>query len=161
MRFIYMILIGLIVFNASLMLYAGSFDYASTSGLENNAVNTTVKYSRYGDVTNLWDAVILGTDDTPGLFNIVTITTVLGTMGIGGLIGKFTGGQYSITLVAGVGMFIGIIMSFWNQTFFVISNLTGAYGWLLNGLVTIISMAIGIIIIFNVIELFTGQQGVS
>ena len=156
MRFIYMILIGMVVFNGCLMLLADSFNYAADTSLDENAVNVSELYgASYGNPGNLWSGVV------NNLFSIEAITALLLIFGTSGIIGKFTGGQYSLTLITGVGLFIGIISALWISTFKTINSIVGGYGSLLNGMVSIITVAIGIIIVFSIIEIFTGQQGVN
>ena len=156
MRFIYIILLGLVMFNASLLLFADVFDYASTSGADEDAINTSELYEgTYGDPNNLWEGVIYG------LLNIYTAAIIGVMLAAGGLFNKFTGGTYSLTLIIGISFFIGIIMSLWVSTFNVVTNLTGEYGYMLNGLITIISIAIGLIIVFSINEMFLGQQGAN
>jgi len=154
MRFIYFILIGLVVFNASIVLLADTFNYASTTSLDENAVNATDSMiATYGEPGNLWSGIL------NNLFSLEVIFTLLFIFGSSNLLGRWTGGQYSTTLIAGIGIFIGVISALWIATFKTINNLVGNYGSLMNGIVTIVTIAIGIIIVFSIVEMLVGQQG--
>jgi hypothetical protein len=152
MRFIYVVLIGLVVFNAMLMLFASSFN--QRSGLDDVGVDTASTLDDYGDIANAMSFI-------GGLINWPLFIGMFTGFLAAGFLNRFAGGTYSTTLILGVGLFASIISSLWFKTFETINQITGQYGDMLNGIVAIITIAIGLLVVFTVTEFFTGQQGAN
>lgn len=156
MRFIYKLLFGLIIFNACIMLFSGMFNYASVSDLDEDAVDVEDEYGdTYGNPGNLWSGIV------SNLFSLPSIAALLIIFAGSGVVGKFTSGNYSLTLVTGIGLFIGLLSALWISTFQTITEITSSYGLLLNGLVSIITIVVGLLMVFSIIEMLVGQHGVN
>lgn len=111
--------------------------------------------AKYKDVGNI-GTIVLGMFTNPITLAIIAVFT---TVSLG--VGMFFGGARNIPIAIGIGIFLGIIASLWNNTFTLISSLAKSNIYV-NGVFTLITVCIGIIIIFLVSEFFMGQsQGVN
>jgi hypothetical protein len=149
MKFVYFAILGLLVFNGVLILTASIFD----SGLEGTAVDVEGNYGDYSlSHTNTTSLSIVNT-----LFS----SSALGAWGsVFGVIVGFSVvmsiwlGKY---IIAAVGLFLGLVtalyMNLANVFFHIYNNVY------ITGIITLVGIAIGILVLYNVIEMFTGQAG--
>ena len=145
MRFIYKMLLGLILFNACLFLFSNFFTDTTPYGM-NVADELSEKYSMTG-----------GED----FFSTAVGQTVL--VGIGVFAGAFALGIVSrqVGLFLGIGLFASIISGLWAYTQGTITKLipgTSEY-IIIHGLIDVITIAIGIIVVFTIAEFFVAQRG--
>lgn len=143
MRFIYKILIGLIIFNGVLILFAGFFPDATESGYATNVTDEDA-ISGYGNINQ-------------GLFGSMWTTAV----GVGGaiflasIVLSILTHQYALFM--SVGGFIAILSALWSITSGIITKITDYQ--IVSGLVTIIIIVIGIIAVLSVVEMLNAQRG--
>lgn len=164
MRFVYMVLLGMVIFQGVLLLISPIFpagadygDYAiNPADLETadpaTGYNSTAH--KYGDVSNIGTLII-------SMFVSPTTILIISTFFVvGGVIGQIFGGGKNIPIAIGVGIFIGIIASLWNATIGTITLIVSSNIYVL-GIFSIITVCIGIMVVFLVSEFFMGQaQGV-
>lgn len=148
MRFVYQILLGLILFNAMLFLTGPFFPSQTTYG----AVNITGEagYTQYGDFSS------------PSFF----FNLLWGENGMGGLAGLTLLGIAALAAVFlkspilfGVGAFLGFITSIYVNTFDMLYYLSD--NWIVQGIIALIGICIGILVLYTVIETVSQQQGAS
>lgn len=143
MRFIYVVLLGLIIFNGTLLLFADLFP---SSTEEDHAVDVSDELGSYSDVgEGLLENVVGG-----GLTVSVSIFAVSAIIGV---ITKQLG------LFIGIGAFAAVVGGLWAATSSIIFNI-GDYP-IVSGLITLITIAIGVVFVFSVIDLLTAQRGVN
>jgi len=145
MRFLYKLLLGLIIFNAMLILFSG---YFPDSGQETYATTPDDGYTGYKSFQN---ANIFSTMWTSGL---TTGVAVFGMALLFGVLAK------QVALFAGIGAFIAVFTGLWAGASGVIFNMTNAYP-MVHGLAIIITICIGVIAVFSVVEMLNGQRGMD
>ena len=138
MKFIYYVLLGLVAFNAMLVLFAGFFP-----NVQVNPVDVTVNatFSPYSGLTS-WN----------GIYSVVAAGA--GVFGVSLIIGALT---KNLALWTGIGAFMSFIVGLWTATTEVMSNITNYP--LVHDLYIVVCILIGIVATASVIEMFTGQQG--
>lgn len=153
MRFIYKILLGLVIFNAMLVLLVSLFPTATP--VEALDVETDPTISGYENVEDMESLVL-------GMFaNTTTLMIIGAVVAASGVIGFVFGGGKNVPIAIGVGIFIAIISSLWYSTSAVIMNIDPTDSPIITGIITIITICIGIILVFTVAEFFAGQSGVD
>jgi hypothetical protein len=140
MRFLYKMLIGLILFNAMLTIFAGFFPMSSEGELAHNVTGDSA-YTGYS---------IMNT----GIFTGAVASGGLVFAG-SAIIGAITG---SMNLWIGAGLVVSIIVGLWNMSWGVIKSLTDAYP-IVKDLVFVMSIVIGIIAVMSIAEIITAQRG--
>lgn len=146
MRFIYKILIGLILFNSMLVFLAGTFAIQGTVPHESSyAINvssneTFSSYSIAGEIFSL-DGVIL---------TIIGVTVT---------VGAFLSWAIKSPVPIGAAIFSSIISTLYYNGAKVIENLIPQGNWILFGIITVVGIIIGILAAFTIIEMFAGQAG--
>ena len=145
MRFIYKILFGLIIFNALIILFSGFFvGTLETDKAVDVAGNSTL--SQYKDVdqglfSNMWtNALLVGSA-------VFSLSILLGVL------------AKQVALFAGIGAFVALVTSVYSSVNSVIGGL-GDYP-IVSGLITIVTIVIGLIAVFSVIEMLNAQRGVD
>jgi len=156
MRFIYQVLLGLIVFNGMLII-SGIF---ISGGQESGAVDVTSDedYTRFGDMNNsnfLMD-LLFGNTGQGGLISAITILTG------SGLISWVT----KSPIPFGIGAFLGIVTLLYVNAVSVVIGMgsgfgSSIYGNALTMLITIIGVAIGLLSAFTISEAFMQQSGAN
>lgn len=159
MRFIYVILLGLVIFQGMLVITGPFFPSIATSGTDPIDVEDletevesghNVDSAKYSDVGNI-GTVILGSFANP-----VTIAIIGVFVALSGGIGLFLGGAKNIPIAVGIGVIIGLIASLWNSTIGIINPLIASSVYA-QGLFTLITVCIGIICVILVGEWLMGQ----
>jgi hypothetical protein len=144
MRFIYVILIGLIVFNGLLIVFTPLFPGNTYS---DSAIDVEDELSGYEDFSGSLLSTLIGNAWAVGI-GIFTFTTIIGAL---------TG---HLGLFMGVGAFVSVVCGLWYTTMGVIGSITAEYE-IVSSIVSIITICIGVIFVFSVVELFTGQKAVN
>lgn len=143
MRFIYKVLIGLIIFNGVIIAFSSFFPDASES---EHAIDVTGDSSISG----------YGTIDQ-GLFGSMVADCIAvggAVFGLNLLAGILT---HQVGLFMGIGAFIAVLSALWSATNGVITSLIDYP--IVNSLVTIIIIVIGVIAVFSVVEMLNAQRG--
>jgi len=152
MRFIYKIVLGVLLFNAFLIMFAGIFNSPSDYGAVDVTNETSItKYSAesggFGDFLS-------------SFFLSAETYVIIGIFFGAGAIAKwFAGGQTNTVLLVGIGAFLGIIFALMRSTIQVITNLTDNF--YVNATINLGLIVVGLVILFTVIEMLIGQQGVN
>lgn len=144
MRFIYKILIGLILFNAMLLINAIYFPASSQTVEEGNVVDVTgsTSFTQYRGFTGygvLVDAISTGAA-------VFSLTIVLGLV------------SRNLPLFIGVGSFMAILSGLWIGTTGIFTKMFVDYNTV-GQLYVVVTIIIGVVGTFSVIEIFTGQAG--
>jgi hypothetical protein len=151
MRFIYKILIGLLIFN-SMLIFLGGFFTTSTGdpSASTNAVNIT------------GDATIDGKSYTDKfkLENLFTFDEITGSIfGISLVVGALASWAIKSPVPIAAGIFSAFISLIYANSANIINSITPQDNWILTGLITLIGILIAIIAGFTIIEMFAGQTG--
>lgn len=147
MKFIYVLILGLVLFNGFLLAFS-SFFPQSAYGPENpnvaNVANETVTSSYSGGIVNLGsfgvDALLTGG---------VTMGAIISFALLGAIIGR---GQ-NLPLWLGVGVIIGLISSLWLITTKVFTPMFGYP--VVREIYTVITIVIGILVILGLADIVT------
>ena len=152
MRFVYKILLGMILLNAVMILLSAEYDGHSlfpTSG--------------YGENAEDYDSAAGGIDFEKAL-DEDTITSIflidggiIATVGIAGWLSK---GSLNATALIGIATFLSIFASIWTITANVLAGPVMDYP-IVSGLFAILQFCLWVLISFTVIEMLTGQGGMN
>lgn len=157
MRFIYQLLLGFIIFDFMLVMFAPFFNTPMTSDSSIKKINETLdkpEIADYKQVTSFGGIV--------GLIINGTNLAIIGAVMAGGFLAKWiSGGSINTMLLIGIGLFIAMITILWNAASKAMANLNPYNDSNIGLFLTAITICIGILLMFSVIELFTGQQGVD
>jgi len=147
MRFLYKVLIGLIIFNGVLILFSDFFPYSGEGEQAYDVLKEGEEgfESEYKLDEGLFGGVLTDAVGVAG--------TVLASAVIIGIL------SHQVTLFVGVGAFIAVVSGLWVTTNGVLTKLANYP--IVNGLVTIITIVIGILAVLTVVEIFTAQRGVD
>jgi hypothetical protein len=134
-----------------LVMFAPFFQTpASNAG----AVETNPEITKYKSVTDFGGLVSILLSGT----NLAIIGAV---MGAGFLAKWISGGSINTMLLIGIGLFIAIITIIWNAASLALTNLNPYGDSNIKLIITVVTICIGILLVFSIIEMFTGQQGVD
>ena len=151
MRFIYKLLLGLIIFNGMLVLLASMFPVYQPGAVDVTGDTDYAKFSSLSNPNMLWNMIIVG--------GAATLSTLVGVT----VFGWFSRGiSINALQVVGIASFIGAVTGLWfgvSQVFTAISSF--ADNQYFTGFYAIITICIGIIVAWSVIEMFIGQTGVD
>ena len=150
MRFIYKILIGLLIFNSMLCLLGVFFtvdNQLPSSGVnaKNITGDATISGESYGDVFNLGN--LFSFDKAGGIL-----------FGLSLSVGVFAAWIIKSPIPIGAGLFSGFILLLYTNTAGVLNTLTPSGNWVITGLITLIGIIIAILAGFTIIDMFSGQQ---
>lgn len=109
------------------------------------------KYKSVTDFGGLVGILLSGT-------NLAIIGAV---MGAGFLAKWISGGSINTMLLIGIGLFIAVITVIWNAANLALANINPYGDSNIKLIITVITICIGILLVFSIIEMFTGQQGVD
>jgi hypothetical protein len=143
MRIVYKIALGLLLFNAFLTLFSPIFNTA----VSENAIDYEAEDISQYEIKNAGDVMgIIFHSDNIGAWSAVAIVTIAG-IGVAFLTKNY--------VYIGVTLFVSIIVGLYVKMSSVIAGIGSTYGNIyVTGLITIIGIAIGLIVIFNVIDMF-------
>ena len=159
MRFIYKILLGMFIFNAMLLFLAGFFTVQDVEPIvSSGAVNVTSEYSGWTPSGASGFLSILFSDANSG--------GVLGGIGIEGLFAAILGivglGLLLVTknyILAGACFFSAFVVLVFNATKNVVFNISAfSNSWVIEGMYGLVTICIGILAVYTIIDMFTGQQ---
>ena len=145
MRFIYKLLIGLLIFNSMLLLFAPFFPVGTTT-LSESATNITsdsefTSYQNIGSANMIGNMIITGGGVFAGAIVLGLLTQQLG-------------------LFIGAGSFIALIAALWRgASGVIVPILQIANNWIVMAMYSLITIIIGIVAVIAVVEMFTAQQG--
>lgn len=148
MRVVYLVLIGLIVFQA-MLFFTAPFFKTPTYGVN---VTESEIYEGYnlsaGSV--VWN-LLWGENGMGGVAGVV-----IGLIGIGGFL--WSGN----TIVLGIGAFLGIVSTLYINSYYVLSSVVAGFGnWYVQSIIALIGVLIAILAIFIVVETTMQQQGAN
>ena len=145
MRFIYKLLIGLIIFNSMLLLFAGFFPVETTT-ISESATNITsdsdfTSYQNIGSASTIGNMILTG----GGVFAGAVVLGIL---------------TQQLSIFIGAGSFIGLITALWvGASGVIVPILQMADNWIVLAMYSLITVIIGIVAVIAVVEMFAGQQG--
>ncbi|MBD3263567.1 MAG: hypothetical protein GF375_00510 [Candidatus Omnitrophica bacterium] len=146
MRLIVVIILGLIFFNVSLIIFGGYFDIEDETPLGAKNLTSDADYNKYSNLQE-------------GTFETILITSggiFIGVVGIGALLkGSIPTGQF-----LGAGMIISIIAGLWAGLSAPFTQMGQYWGWQGDLIYSAIIMAIGIITVIGIAEIFTNKGDV-
>ena len=145
MRFVYKILIGLLIFNSMLLLFAPFFPVETTT-ISESATNITsdsefTSYQNIGSAGMIGNMILTGGGVFAGAIVLGLLTQQLG-------------------LFIGAGSFIALISGLWvGASGVIVPILQIADNWIVMAMYSLITVIIGIVAVIAVVEMFTAQQG--
>lgn len=145
MKFVYVVLLGLVIFNGLLLAFADFFPNSTEAEHGVDVIDELGSQGNIGD--QLFETII-----SNGL------TMSLSLFAIGTTIALFLTKQ--VGLAIGLGIFISIVGTLWNATSSVIFDLGGKDPILVN-MIDIMTIVIGLILVFTIVDIFTGQRSVN
>ena len=138
MKFVYFIILGLVIFNSVLIITSGIFN----TSLGDDASD----YSKYSLSTPSSIISILTSTASIGAWGTLTVAGIIFAIGLKNYI------------FVGIGLFLGLVTALYigaSDILFKISS-NNVY---ISGIITLIGIVIGILVLYNVVEMFTQQQG--
>ena len=145
-RFIYTVLLGMIIFNAMLLFLS---DYFTVSEVGSGAVNVTTELSGLSPGTVNPMVFLFGNEVNAGGI----IATIFGSIAaLAGIVIMIATKHF---VVAGALFFSAFVVFLFNGTKNIIFTLTNMSGnWIIEGMYTLITICIGVIMIFVIIDMF-------
>ena len=149
MRFIIKVLLGLIIFNAMLIIF-GPYFPAQTTGVNETAVDVSGT-SRYNTLGNLGSSGTI-------ISMILTGAGIFGaTVLLGGLTSRLTGiKNFPTGMFMGAGIIISIVASLWVGLSAPLISITSSYP-AIGAFYNVLVVCIGVVAVFSVAEIFTGK----
>ena len=137
MKFVYFIILGLVIFNGCLIFTSSIFE---TSMDESATDYSSYQLKNPGDIIN-----ILTNNASIGAWGILTLAGIIAALALKNYI------------FIGVGIFLGLVTALYIGASSVLFNISdNAY---VHSIITLIGIVIGILVLYNVVEMFTGQGG--
>ena len=135
-----------------LVMFAPFFSTpVSTAG----AVENNPEITKYKNVTSFGDLILAL------LGNGVVVAIVAAVLGTGLLAKWLSGGSINTMLLIGIGLFIAMVTILWSAASLAIANINPYNDSNIATFITVITICIGLLLMFSIVELFTGQQGVD
>lgn len=149
MRFITQLAIGLIVFNAMLIMVSSFFPVTTIEDIPVDVINKT-EYAQYSNSSSFnldaWD--IMFGSGTGGIFGLII------GLAIGGGLAWVTKSPVPIGACTFGGFIAGLFMGTWGTL-----ETLGSFNAYVSTLISIIGLIVGILIAATIIEALMGQQG--
>jgi len=123
----------------------------STAG----AVENNPEITKYKNVSSFGDLILAL------LGNGVVVAIVAAVLGTGLLAKWLSGGSINTMLLIGIGLFIAMVTILWSAASLAIANINPYNDSNIATFITVITICIGLLLMFSIVELFTGQQGVD
>jgi hypothetical protein len=165
LKFVVKILLGLVIFNAMLIILGPIFpssattlgsdavdpeDITSPTGAEGDDIPEPGK--KYSEISDMGDIL-------KNMFLNPTTVLIIGVIVGASLLTNFlTRGTVNVPLALGIGLFVGIIVSLWINTSNIIYNIDPTDSPYITGLIAVTTVGIGIIIVFMVSDKLSGTQ---
>jgi hypothetical protein len=144
--------LGFIIFDFMLVMFAPFFSTpVSTAG----AVENNPEITKYKNVSSFGDLILAL------LGNGVVVAIVAAVLGTGLLAKWLSGGSINTMLLIGIGLFIAMVTILWSAASLAIANINPYNDSNIATFITVITICIGLLLMFSIVELFTGQQGVD
>lgn len=140
-----------------LVMFAPFFQAPMTNDESINKINETLSGSDiagFKQVTGFGNLVGI-------LINGTNLAIIGAVMGAGFLAKWISGGSINTMLLIGIGLFIAIVTILWNAASLAIANINPYGDSNVKLIITMITICIGVLLVFSVIEMFTSQQGVD
>lgn len=153
MRFIYKILIGLLIFNSMLVFLSGFF---TIQGVEPPESSGAINISGEGEV----EEGVTYTEKfsiTGEVFKMGTLDILV--LGVPAAIGLLVSIGLKSPVPLGAALFSGFLMLLYVKSATVINNVAPQGNWIISGIIGLIGICIGILAAFTIIEYFAGQTG--
>lgn len=146
MKFLYKIILGLLLFNSILLLFSGFF---------------TTDTSQYDAINVSEESNYTGYKITGGFFSFdgAGVTLGIGAFTIPFLFGLLSGWLLKSPVPIGAGLFSGLIAGFYVGTATILYNLTTNV--IINSMIGLIGIGIGILAFIAIIEMFSGTGGAN
>lgn len=145
MRFIYKVLMGLILFNICLFVFTPFFPSSSTQGQDLTEDGSLSSYEGWGSESMFSSIILTFLGVSTGIF-AVSIAAGIASQQFG--------------LFLGVGGFISIVAGLAASSYRVINQVTNmADNSIISTLVSATMIMIGIIAVLTIVEMFTAQRG--
>jgi len=143
MKTLWMILIGMVLFNGFIFTFNSFFPYSpmSTEQGKLDLSNATNDFSSFKSPSGYGIATLMGDGAALGFLGIGMILTIV---------------TKDLKYLAACGV-IGLITEIWNQTARVFSSLMNQFQ-IIGGIYTLISIAIGICVALLILGIFTDQE---
>jgi len=155
MKFVYQLLIFLLIFSVMLSIFAQFFPGHPESYDEQNPILADKNLRQYegaGGSIRFFVQMIV---------NPNTLVVFLAVLGAAGIMSKVAGGSINVALLLGIGIFVATLVSVWTFAINTFSNLNYTNNLEITLMFDIINICIGILLMFTVVDLLTGQQGVE
>ena len=146
MRLIYVVLLGMIIFNAVLLMTAEFFPAEATTD------STQAIDPKTGEQTSKlvkpsgWKSFIM---DNISIFSGLGVVAIVATI------------WSRNPIYLGVGTFVAIIFTLWGSFTQPVSSILGQYSPAGVSFYNLFIICLGIVVLFSVIEMFSGQTGVD
>jgi len=165
LKFIIKILLGLVLFNAMLIILAPIFPSSATT-LGSDAVDpeditsptgaegedTPEPGKKYSEISNM------GTILKNMFLNSTTVLIIGIIVGASLLTNFLTRGTVNVPLALGIGLFVGIVVSLWINASSIIYSIDPTDSPYISGLIAVTTVGIGIILVFMVSDKLSGTQ---
>lgn len=153
MKFINKLLLGMVLFNGVLVLTAPYFTlHGETLAESAMDVTTDETTANYGNVGNLGELLL------DSFLNITTVAIVGVFVALSGPLSYIKGENKNVPLAIAIGLFVGLIVSLYNATISVFYNITPSNNAFISGLFALLSIGIGLIVVYDIIGMMAGQQ---
>lgn len=140
MRFIFQLLLGMIFFNAMLIMFSSFFPVHSVSGVD------VVNSSSFSDYQRLNIQSVL-----TGFFS-----TFVASFFISIFIGYVSGGTLPLAQLLGASLVISVFVGLWNGLSSPLVGIANSYPAIMS-FYSIFTIALGVVVMISVIEIFTGK----
>ena len=148
MRFIYIVILGLIIFNSMLVFMGGIF---AIQGEE---------------PTIAADAVNISSDTSFNDYNLISSNNIwslnkssIGIMGISVGLGAIFAWIFKSPIPIGAALLAGFIGTLYSQAAGVIYSILPRDNWILAGIITVVGICLAILVGFTIVEWFAQQSG--
>ena len=151
MRVVYKIVLGLLLFNAFLTLFAPVFNEATTTSIDKGAVNYSSTDMTNYTITNSTNVMNLIFGNKDNYVNDATWGAMIGISSVVFITALFMKNY----VVIGVGLFVAVIVGLYIRMSAVIASMGSQTNNIyVTGIITIVGIAIGLIVVFDVIDMF-------
>lgn len=148
MKFVIRIMIGMVIFNAVLLLFAG---YFPSSTYQDSATDVVSEYSDYDSGVS-FDSLVVGI-----FTNAQSWAVFIVLLAVGGLGGVLTG--RNMPLYLGIAVVIGLCSMLYLGTIQIFVAVTRFP--IVSGIFSLFTLVLGILILFSVVSMLTGRQDIE
>lgn len=154
MKVVYTMILWLLLFSVFLVVLSPYFPGTSEiKPSENDPITGEENLRSYEGAA---DAIGI----VKGMFLSWETLAIFGAIfGATGLFAKFAGGSINIALLLGISIFIATLLSIWRFVGDTVSNLNYTNNPTVNTIFIIVNICLGVLVVFTIVDLLTGQQG--